>query len=119
MAIWLPMLALLTQVNGVSTEGVRASASETAPSAFIHQGPLSVDEWTPAIGHVQLDARDRVRVPMATYGDEATLRATASAGGETWTIELTRPGFPPSARGQVSPMRAYVHFPFAGGVLLD
>src|SRR3954463_2078832 len=100
MTLWLPMLALLAQASGVSMEGVRASASEITPQAFIQQGPITADEWLPVTGHVQIEASDRGGMPNATWGDTATVRASVNAAGRNWAIELDQPGFAPNRAGQ-------------------
>lgn len=113
-------LMLLAQVGGVSMQGTRASASDIDGRAFFMTGADPVaDEWQSAIGHVSLSAEDRVQLPGATWGDQGTLHAEIRYGGDTWTLDLTQPGFPADASGRASPVRGWVRFPISGGVLTD
>lgn len=113
-------LMLLAQVGGVSTQGISVSASDTDGHAFWMTGlDPTADEWQPTLGSVSLEAEDRVQLPGATYGDRATVQAEVRDGGDTWTVELTQPGFPPAPSGEPSALRSGLPFSLFGGVLTN
>ena len=109
---------LLAQAGGVSTQGAAVSASDTDGHAFFMTGlDPTADAWSSNLGTVAITAEDRVQLPAATYGDQATLHAEVRDGGDLWALDLTTPGFPPDASGASSPLRAWVRFPIFGGVV--
>jgi hypothetical protein len=114
-------LFILAQVGGVSFSGTKVSASDKNGSAFVMTGvDPTADEWRPTLGHVSLSVDDRVEMPNATFGDQGTLHAEVrDADGDSWTVDLDRPGFPVRAGQPASPVRGWLRFPMAGGVLTD
>ena len=96
----------------------RAPSESATERVHPDQGPLTVDEWQPAIGHLALDARTGCSAPAATYGDDATLTPPPSAARHL--NHRARPARLSSRRaGSGEPDAGVRALPLGGGVLLD
>ena len=81
-------------------------------TGFLTRGPTPfTDDYVLGDGAVRIEVTDQVQSLTATEGDSGQLSARFSVNGDSYTVELTRPGFP--ARAGVAGA------PIGGGVLLD
>lgn len=107
------MLAMVSQVGGFSFNGPAGSVETTSERAFIAAGSdPTVDAFTDARGAAELSIQDRVRVPNATYGDEARFRAQLRVGLDEYRISLVQVGADPRSPSMFG-------HPLGGGVAVD
>lgn len=107
------LVSALAQVGGFSFSGPTGEVETTSERAFIATGAdPTVDAFTDARGAAELTLQDRVKVPSATYGDEARFRAQLRVGLDEYRISLTQVGADPKARSMFG-------HPLGGGVAVD
>lgn len=101
-----------------SFDGVEAEAHAGSSRAFIATGPeATVDSFLEARGEARAEVRERINVPVATYGDQGRFEAELRAGVDSFRISLDVVGAPPSAEG--APRGLPFAVPIAGGVRLN
>jgi hypothetical protein len=107
---------------GFTFEGPEVSARTVGRAGFFTQGAAPfTDLYERGSGTAELNVRDRIADPRATYGDTGRLVATFTLGATTYRVEMDQAGFPPpEAAGRLSgPMPPPPAQAIGGGVLVQ
>lgn len=98
---------------GFTFDGPEATARTVGNVGYFTQGAVPfTDLFERGTGSAELSVTERIADPRATYGDAGRLVASFDIAGDSYRVELDRPGFPP---GPIPPLAQ----PIAGGVVLN